>query len=326
MREPCRKFESLLNEILPTSKEGQSSEPPAVADDNFPVSDSIDVRILMHRDIHFAGNFNLMLEYYHCDEIGVDEEISIDRIFMLAQMERDAKENLAPLVLSGADMEQIARAKKTYEKLKDLCDSDSSESRIPRLIAELVLSEEPEPEDEMRAIIEEGEKIVPTLVDLMLSEDFATPLFPGFGRCPAFAAHCLGQIGSATAVPQLFEVLGHASFDFEEDILAALHRTGAPARDFLLQVVQSETVTKDHATAAFALAHFSDQVEVAKACLTELQKSHIRQNTELAQYLALCCEGLQTDEDRECFRNLREDPSVSKELRDEMDAIVDAWQ
>ena len=40
---------------------------------SFPLTDELDHAILMHKDVHFGGNFSLMIEYYKEEGKGVIE-------------------------------------------------------------------------------------------------------------------------------------------------------------------------------------------------------------------------------------------------------------
>src|SRR5262245_55479957 len=88
--------------------------------DNYPLSYSIDNSILMHRDVHFGGNFSIMVDYYKKGGKGVVKDFDIDRLTALDQMEQAAGKNLSTLLLSGAEIEKISRARQVYKNLRAL--------------------------------------------------------------------------------------------------------------------------------------------------------------------------------------------------------------
>src|SRR5258708_5322619 len=85
-----------------------------------PLADAQDSAILMHRDVHFGGKFEVMLEYYINEGKGVNSEFDLERIHALAKIEKDMNADLAPLLLSGAQAEKVAEAKNAYKKLRAL--------------------------------------------------------------------------------------------------------------------------------------------------------------------------------------------------------------
>jgi hypothetical protein len=89
------------------------NEPPSYAE-SFPLYYSEDAMILMHRDSHFGGSFQVMLEYYHQNGIGTLEEIPIHRIEELATFEINYGSNIAALLLTSQDAERIAQARQLY--------------------------------------------------------------------------------------------------------------------------------------------------------------------------------------------------------------------
>ena len=52
-------------------------------DENFghiPLLDAIDLDILMHKDAHFGGNFDIMIDYYEKEGVGSMPDFETDRI------------------------------------------------------------------------------------------------------------------------------------------------------------------------------------------------------------------------------------------------------
>ena len=81
---------------------------------SYPIIDSVDKEILMHREAHFGGLFSLMLDYYQEGGKGVQEAFSLARIEQLALLEKELQQNLAPLYLQGAEAERVGEAKQGY--------------------------------------------------------------------------------------------------------------------------------------------------------------------------------------------------------------------
>lgn len=293
--------------------------------DEFPVAYSIDNAILMHRDAHFGGDFDIMIAYYQKEGRGISKDFDLERIQSLAHTEKASGKDLSPLMLSGAEVEKIANARKMYQDLRTICESKSATNKIPRLVAELVLSENEELPQAIDAVVAEKGAAVPALIDLLRSEEFHDPLSPGYGEAPALAAECLGKIGDKRAIISLFESIGSGDFFDEDTVLAALRTIGAPAKEFLLKVLHGKPVTSDNEQAALALLHFKDDQEVAKACLKMLQEMDIDKHTPLATYLILCCEGLSSPQDRKALQEIASKASTPKILKQDIAAVTKSW-
>lgn len=292
--------------------------------------DAQDIAILMHRDAHFGGKFEFMIDYYEKEGKGIFPEFDIERIRELHEMEKRLEQNLAPLLLSGSDAERVGQAKTAYKKLRDLYEMTSQKSGVtqaqyPRLIADLILSEEEEPEQEMEAIIAEKEAIVPALLDLVRAEDFYDPLFPGYGLAPLLAAKCLGRIGDKRAVVALFELIGEKDFINEDLALDALKAIGDPAKSFLLKVLHGTPITYDNERAAVALLSFQDDPQVVDTAFAMLKKIDMKQHLLLASHLVLICEGLTKPEERKEFLALEEKPATPSMLKSDIKTIGNHW-
>jgi hypothetical protein len=290
----------------------------------YPVFDAIDHEILLHRDAHFGGNFGFMLNYYSRNGKGIRDEFSIDRMLFLAEFEKQIKENLAGLVLSGPEAENVAKAKEAYKKLRDLY--ETCKQKLPLLIADLILSENEEEEAAMTAVVKEKTIIVRSLIDLVRSEDFYDPLFPGYGLAPELAMKCLGKIGDKRSIISLFEALGQGDFFSDEVIIEALYAIGKPAETFLLKVVSGRPFNDDNEKAAMALIRFKDDPEVALHCLTLLKNPAVLQHIPLATYLILGCEGLNNLEQRQEFIQLAQNQTTPKELQLDFKTIISLLQ
>lgn len=294
--------------------------------EEFPVAYSIDNAILMHRDAHFSGDFNAMLDYYRQQGRGISNDFDIARIEELATTEKDSGQNLSPIMLSGAEAEKVADARKAYKDLRDLYEMEDVKSQIPKLVADLILAENNETEAAMRAVIAEKTAAVPALIDLLRSEEFYDPLFPGYGLAPTLAAECLGQIGDKRAIISLFEAIGTGDFFNENAILSALKTIGDPAKEFLLKVLHGRPLTNDNDQAAVALIAFKDDPAVGSACLKMLQEIDLKTHLPLATYLILTCEGLSTEQERNELIALGDKPATPKTLKQDILAVSTHWK
>lgn len=272
--------------------------------EHFPMVDAIDHEILMHKDAHFGGLFSVMLDYYSQEGKGVQPEFSLDRIERLAKLEKELNQNLAAQCLSGAEMQKVAEVRTIYKQLRSLYEIEKEKSKHPRLIADLILSESEDAEEEVSAIVAEKGAIVPALLELLRNESFYDPLFPGYGQAPILAAKCLGEIGDKRAIITLFEAIGQSDFFSDDMILSALAHIGEHAKEFLLRVVKGRPLNEDNEKAAIGLLAFRDDEKVAEACLELLEQADIQKDQCLSTYLILVCEGLKDGEKRKAFQSL----------------------
>jgi hypothetical protein len=294
--------------------------------EELPITYSIDSAILMHRDAHFSGSFPIMLEYYRNEGRGIRPELEIERIEELAASEKLAGKNLSAELLSGAEAEKVGRARDAYKKLKEIYEIEKPKNFHPQLIADLILAENDDIDKAVDAIVAEKSSIVPSLIDLMHNEDFHDNLFPGYGQAALLAARCLGRIGDKRALIALYEPIGEENV-FDEDILLdALFHIGTPAKEFLLKIVRAKPLTYDNERAAVALIKFKDDQEVAKTALQMLQELDIKKHTILANYLALICEGLTSQEDRKAFSALADKEGTPNSLCQDIRIITKEWK
>ena len=238
--------------------------------------DEEDLEIVMHCLVHFGGRFSVMHDYYKKGGKGA--------FFELARIERLAQAPHAENLLTDGDREKVEEALTSYEQLRGIYEVEDEKNPHPRLIADLILSEEEEEEAAIKAIVEKGSAIIPELVELLKSERFADPLFPGYGEGPALAARCLGAIGDQEATIPLFEAVGREATD--EEATAALVKLNA--RDFLLKIIQSVPATADTERAASILSSFERDEETARICREQLDRLDVRTNPVLVDYLRLC--------------------------------------
>lgn len=293
--------------------------------EEFPVTSETDKAILMHRDVHFGGKFDFMLEYYKKGGKGINPDFELERILELQQIETELKQNLAAMLLSGSEAERVGQAKDAYKKLRDIYSKDAKAYRQPRLIADLILSEEEEPQQEIDAVVAEKSAIVPALMDLLRSEDFHDPLFPGYGLAPALATKCLGLIGDKRAIISLFESIGSEDFFNEDLALEALRHIGEPAKEFLLKVLHARPITFDNERSAIALLQFKDDPQVSKTCVEMLQEFDLKQHLPFATYLVLTCEGLKDKALQKQLLDLSKNPKTPSALCRDIQTISKTW-
>ena len=294
--------------------------------EEFPIAYSIDNLILMHRDAHFGGDFNVMLDYYKSNGRGTSIEFDIERIQEVADTQHAEGKDLSPILLSGAEAERVANSRKVYKELRELCESDNKRTPIPKLIAELILSETEELPAVINTVVAEKTAIVPALIDLLRSEEFYDPLAPGYGQAPMLAAECLGKIGDKRAIISLFEAIGSGDFFSEETVLHSLKAIGEPAKKFLLTVLYGKPLTSDNDQAAVALIVFKDDPEVSAACLKMLQELDMGKHLPLATYLVLTCEGLASQNERNELLALAEKASTPKNIRLDIAVLAKSWK
>ncbi|WP_157952387.1 HEAT repeat domain-containing protein [Candidatus Similichlamydia epinepheli] len=253
--------------------------------------DESDCTILMHRDAHFGGSFREMIDYYEKDGKGGHPDISIERILRLQALEREFKGDLCDLLLSPHQKRDIQHAQRAYSLLRSSYEK-VSEDPVPALIADLLLSEEVEPENEIQAILAVGSKAVTSLIALFESEQFHSSLFPGYGFGPELAARCLGGIGDSRAIIPLFQGMGNSDFFTEDAIVEALKGIGRESETFLLRLLQSKPFTEENEHAALALIYFRDRFEVARIAMEMLLSGEWNEHLSLCNYLVMIAGGL----------------------------------
>lgn len=290
------------------------------------LTDELDHEVLMHRDAHFGGDFKVMFDYYEQEGIGTHPDIDLERITYLAAIEEQLGENLASLILTGPEAEMVAKARRAYENLKEIYEMEEEESPFPRLLADLILSEEEEPTVEIEAIVSQGTRIVPELLHIVKSDDAYNALFPGYGYAPYLAILCLGQIGDPSAIIPLFETLGREMVFDEEVVLEAFYAIGEPAKRFLLTQLKGRPVTKDTINAAFALTIFADQTDVAVACLEQLSLRDVFEKPLLRSYLLMNCEGIRGTAYVEELAKMAQNPELPHDFRKEINGLLSSWK
>lgn len=290
-----------------------------------PLIDAIDMEILMHRDAHFGGNFEVMIEYYEQQGVGVMPDFELQEIKRLQSLEKDLEQNLSEVYLPEPAKKIVSNSQKLYQSIRDVY-AEGVKDKISILISDLILSEELIPEAEIQALVNQKEEAVPALIHLLSAPSFYEPVFPGYGRAPIFAAKCLGEIRDERAISPLFEAIGHENFFTDEEIIYALHSFGERAKTFLIQRLKSKPFSKDNEHAAIALSVFAEDQEVSESALEVLQYEGILKRPSLVSYLIFACSDLTEAKHQQVFIQLAKQKEIPKFLRDEMHLIIKNWK
>lgn len=287
-----------------------------------PLLDEADIEILMHRDAHFSGNFDLMLEYYREDGVGVQDEFSIKRIQRLALYEKQTGDDLSSLLLPEASKALVEESKQMYLNLRDVYENPSS-SALTKAISDLILTEDEDPEEELKSAASYGKEIVPLLIDLVKSERLYQPLFPGYGKAPLHAARVLSMIQDERAIAPLYQMLGSLDFDADETLILALTSFKEKSQEFLLKRLSHEPLSKENEHAAIVLTSMPENEPVAKECLKLLSHPQIHKHTTLANYLIIGCSALKEPSDRKAFEEKA--LKIPNVMKHEAEMIIKQW-
>lgn len=294
-------------------------------DNSLPELNETDIDILLHKEAHFSGSFSLMIEYYGADGKGRDPDFEISRIIELKQLEERYGQDLASLFLEEEQKEEIRNARALYQKLKELYTKDKKKAAEEILIADLILSDEEYPKEEIEKIALLGKKAIPFLIAIMRNEELKNPLFPGFGKAPLLAVECLRKIKDESTIVSLFEEIGHEEVVDEEGALLALKEIGRPAEHFLMKVLSSHPITSDNERAAIALIHFKDNHEVSERAVNLIENKEFRNKVPLSSYLALIAQGTHDESLRERFRKVAHERGIPKVLQEDMTMVIKSW-
>lgn len=289
---------------------------------SIPLLDEVDLEILMHRDIHFSGNFDLMIDYYKKQGVGGLKDFSLKKIQRLHKAQLSSPDDLSESLLPEASKATVADAKKMYLELRELYENQDASS-MAVAIADLILSEEEEPEKEMECILSFKHSITPLLIDLIVTDKLYDPLYPGYGRAPIFAAYCLEKLQDPKAIPALFQMLGKHHVFADEAFIYALASFKQMARQFLLSRLTHEPFSKDNEHAAIVLTSMPDDENTSKVCLKLLHHPLIHQHIMLANYLIIGCAALKDPNDRQDFQQVKE--TIPGIMKHEADMIVKSW-
>ncbi|MBS0654789.1 MAG: hypothetical protein JSR46_03345 [Verrucomicrobia bacterium] len=291
---------------------------------NMPLFEEQDRDILMHRDAHFAANFELMADYYDKEGKGAYEEIDPDRIYQLMAIEKELQKDLAPLVLQGPDAEKVARSRAFYKLLQRQYEDPKAAKELIAII-DLIFSEEEDREKEVLLLASFGEKIIMYLLLLIQTEELYDPLFPGYGQAPIVAALALGKLKAEAAIKPLFYMLSKHDFEIESAAMSALAAIGEKAEQFCLQVLAGRPLTLDNERAAVALCAFPASERIGKEILSQLQDKEVQKQEQLATYLILACENLPPHLLPE-LQNIEKSASLPKPAQEELRQLLKCGQ
>ncbi len=317
---------SLENILQEVNQEQAAAAMPTLDSLSLPVLDATANTIIMHRDVHFGGKFSIMLDYYNNEGKGVQYDFSTAHIEALDTIEKEKGINLSALILSASDIEEIENAKEIYKNLRAIYEVESPQTRHPRLIADLILSEDIDAVEEVAAIVTEGKALVPSLIDLLSKDQFVNPLLPGYGHAPALAAKCLGELKSEKAIPSLFEATKTGDEDLEIEAIAAMRKIGAPAIEFLLSVMNGQPITQDntHAT-TMAILCFHDNESIALNCFEKLMASSPKDDHIWLSTLILGLAAL-PEEKRPLFHAWKAKQDLPSMLEEHIQAVFLDWE
>jgi hypothetical protein len=285
-----------------------------------PLLNEIDLEILMHKDAHFGGSFETMLQYYEEDGVGVQEEFDIERIEDLYAIDKDG--HLSAEILPELAKNDVLFSKELYKKFKTCYEE---EDELPKKLADLILSESFDPSLEIEALSSFHKRAIKPLVEILQTDYFYNPLNPGYGRAPINAALTLKKIGNEEAIPYLFNALGK-SFTTDEILINTLISFGEKSTNFLRDRLKGVPYTKDNYLAAMALSSFAPDDETAKLALYLLSLKNTYSQSSYVSYLICICEGLENQTDREAFLELSKSEPLSKGVKEEMKLVISFWK
>nr|MCH9812127.1 hypothetical protein [bacterium] len=268
----------------------------------------------------FGGSFPVMIEYYESDKVGVQEDFEISRIKELAAFDKDG--HLSADMLPEIAKNEVIFAKELYKKFRD-CYEESDD--LPKKLADLILTEEYEPQREIEALSSFTKRAVKPLVEILQQDHFYNPINPGYGVAPIHAALSLKKIGNKDAIPHLFNALGK-SFSVDEIIIDTLISFGSAAEEFLSDRLKGIPYTKDNYLAALALSSFPVKDETAELALHLLSKKETYDHPSYVSYLICICEGLENEAEREKFCKIAESKNIPEPIKNEMKVVLGFWK
>jgi hypothetical protein len=292
---------------------------------DFPIVDHLDAEIIMHRDVHFGGQFSVMLHYYEQEGKGTRPEFNPRRIHDLYKIEQTYKMNLKEHLLSEDQRVRVVQAQQAYQKLKQMFEVSQNPNSPALKLADLLLSEEENPVNEINQVVAFKNELLNDLLQIFATDAFYDSLFPGYGYAPELVARCLGLIGSELAIEPLFSRIAQVDFYIEDVILEALKNIGEPAKQFLMKIIQQAPISESNERAAVALIHFRQDLEVARLSLKLMKEPSVRANHTLMGYLIVISEGLKGTEEAKFFQALKDDTSLPKLLRDDIEEVTRHW-
>ena len=297
-------------------------------DDDFPympLLNAVDLEILMHRDAHFGGNFDVMIDYYEQSGVGTMPDFELDRMRQLKLQEDESDEDLADKFMPEPAKQTVEKAKKLYVDLRNIYEVSNTES-VPKLISDLILAEEEVPLKEIDLLVKVGKDATNELINLLTSDSFYDPLFPGYGRAPIFAAKALAEIKDPKAIPFLFTAIGQDNFFTDDEIIKALMSFGEAAKEFLIKRLIAKPYSRDNENAIIALSTLEDDPDVAQIALGMLGDSETWYHEAFVSYLIFACSGLVHEHERQQFKALLDKKSIPGWLKKEIEVVINHWK
>lgn len=278
---------------------------------NLPVFDELDREIIKHKQVHFASSFPAMIAYYEKESKGAVLPVEIERLQELHGIEQATGHDLATLVLSDQDIVEIKQAKEAYHKIEAL-EKDQED------LVDLIFSEEEDPK-ELIEKLSQNATIRPLLLEMLQSDDFFNPLFPGYGFAPVLAAKVLAKAKEKKAIPLIFERIGQLTFDIENDLFATLANFEQEGIDFLLQILRHKGLSSEVKHAILALAYFEPNEELSIEALRKLQSLPLVNADVHSIVLIELCRALKDQKQRVEFSQLKQ--TAHPELASEIERI-----
>lgn len=215
-----------------------------------------DTLLLMHCDVHFSQNFELMADYYASDGIGVDPDIDLKRIQEFQKLSRKEALYLFENLITPEKLPRVLEAKEAYLRLRDVYESESKDVGAC-LLSDLLLSEDEDTSDEEQAIFEYGTKLIPVLVTILRSYLYHSSLGPGYGQGPSRVLRCLSLFDTTPCISEAFESLSISDNPFYSyDVTNYFRIFENQAKAFLFKQIESAVLSEDHRRALEILAEF----------------------------------------------------------------------
>ena len=281
----------------------------------------MDSEILKHKEAHFSGSFEQMIEYYKLQKIGTLSDINIRRIEHLQHQEQQNHGSLSNEYLSEDDIAEVLEAKKMYKELKEHY-QNPQKNELLTLIYDLILTEKEYPLDEINAVVKQQNAITKNLIHILQNPNLSNPLFPGYGLAPLNIIRCLKHLKDEKAIPILFETFKRCDYYIENEVIQALIEMKSVSTQFLIQRIKSLPISHDNEHAACILSNFPPKQDISMSAFEVLKTIQIQKNTPLVGYLLLCCGKLKGNKNRETLNKLMKN---TKLFHQELLIINDSW-
>ncbi|MCH9612421.1 MAG: hypothetical protein S4CHLAM102_09110 [Chlamydiia bacterium] len=286
-----------------------------------PLLDAISAEIIMQRDVHFGGDFQVMIDYYESDGVGASPDYSIEHIKSLQAQEKESKQNLAESLLPSQAREQVEKFQKLYSDLREVYE-EKHINPVSIAMSDLILSEEEFPESEINTLVDMGERAVKPLEDLMNSTIFHDTLAAGYGIAPRRAAFVLGKIGHPSSLNLLIGCMGKEGYAMDDALIQAISQYGSVAKELVLNKLGSKPISSENVNAAIIASSLPEDEEIAKKALEIFTDKEFIKEPVILQYLVFTMTALEDPKDRARLANCLENPAYSKDLKDEIQLVL----